>query len=69
MSCGNRYTGDAPASVHHGATPPPSIDVAIHAQAMSEDGNADPFPPEGTDDKLVQREQTVDKALTDDEDL
>ncbi|MCR6659701.1 MAG: hypothetical protein NVV72_10270 [Asticcacaulis sp.] len=69
MSSGNHYTGDVPASVHHGDTPPPSIELAIHAQAMSEDGNADPFPPEGTDDKLVQREQTGDKALSDDEGL
>jgi hypothetical protein len=50
-------------------TPEPAVHVAIHAQNMSKDGNPDPFPPEGTDDQLVQGAETGETALTDAEGL
>jgi hypothetical protein len=52
-----------------GSAPEPAVHVAVHAQNMSEDGNPDPFPPEGTDDKLVQAGETGETALTDEEGL
>ncbi|WP_443748220.1 hypothetical protein [Asticcacaulis solisilvae] len=45
------------------------VKVASHAERLAEDDDNDSFPPEGTDDKTVQQDDTGAKPFSDEEAL
>ena len=46
---------------------PSDVDVAEHAEEQQNRNQPDPFPEEGTDEKIVKPDTTADKPLSDGE--